>query len=339
MLSYQEIDFQLNFLFQTAAEGILLTDSAGLLVRLNPAAASMLRLAPGTSPGRPVSVLFKQHPALVRLFTQTGEHQGQIPLPHKRTAFGVGMDRPDGGRVVLLHDITEQADIESRREALIRAVSHDLRGPLNALEGYADLVGKFGDLAEDQARFLGRIRQTVQKLYDLSASLVDLAWIEAGMALTHQPIELAHVIRDVAEGLTDEARQRSVIIVISIQDPIPPVMGDPLRIKQMIHCLLENAVRYSLPMSNVAIHAWQDGHSVHCTVADQGIGISPADQDYIWDRLWRSSDERVRVIHGGGIGLTFVKTIVERHGGQVSVQSKLNEGATFTFVLPLAEGW
>jgi len=249
------------------------------------------------------------------------------------------MDRPAGGRIVLLHDITEREALDSRREALIRQITHDMRNPLNAVDGYADLIGKFGTLTSDQAVMLSRVRQTAQKLYELSETLVDLAWVEAGMALEHRPFDLARLIREAIEQLEPEARARDVTIVFSIQDPVPTAVGDPGRIRQAVRYLLENGVRYSEAKSNVAIHAWQEGARVFCSVGDQGIGISTDDQSYIWDRMWRSSDERVRAVPGGGIGLTFARAIVQRHGGRIWVESELNEGTTVTFVLPLAEGW
>jgi signal transduction histidine kinase len=331
--------FQLDFLFQTAAEGILITQPDGYLARLNPSAAAMLELTPDQVLGQHTAILFKHRPDLIRLCNSPGEQQAQITLPHKRLAVGVSTERPGGGRVVLLHDVTERESLESRREALIRQIAHDFRNPLNAVDAYADLVSRFGPLVPDQARMLSRVRQTAQKLYELSETLVDLAWVEAGMALDHRPFELAHLIREAIEQLEPEARARGITMVLSVQDPVPTVIGDPRRIKHAVVYLLENGVRYSYPDSNVAIHAWQDGAKVYCSVGDQGIGISPADLENIWDRMWRSNDERVRAIPGGGIGLTFARAIIQRHGGRIWIESESDEGTTITFVLPLAEGW
>lgn len=339
MATTQDETFQLNFLFQTAAEGILLADADGYLTRLNPAAAAMLGLSPDAALGSHTATLFKHQPGLIRLLNGDGEQQAEISLLHRRIATGVGMDRPGGGRIVLLHDVTERLAVESRRESLVRQVAHDLRNPLNALVGYADLVPKFGDLTPDQEKFLGRVRQTAQKLYDLAATLVDLAWVEAGMALAHTPVELAHLIREAIDELAPEAHAREITIVFSLQDPVPSVIGDARRLKQMITHLLENGVRYSHPNSNVAIHLWQEGARVFCSVGDQGIGIQPDAIDNIWDRLWRSADDRVRATPGGGIGLTFARAIVLRHGGRIWVESEPEEGTTVTFMLPLAQGW
>jgi two-component system sensor histidine kinase VicK len=334
-----EREFQLNFLFRTAAEGILITHADGCLARLNPAATAMLGLTPGEALGEHTAILFKPYPALIRLCNAPGQLQIDVTLPHKRLATGVGVDHPGGGRIVLLHDVTERASIDSRREALIRQIAHDFRNPLNAVDAYADLVAKFGALSSEQAKMLERVRQTAQKVYKLAETLVDLAWIEAGMAFEHRPFELAGLIRDAIDVLEAEAHTRDITIVFSIQDPVPVAIGDPGRIKQAIVCLLENSVRYSHPASNVAVHAWQDGARAFCSVGDQGIGISATDLENIWDRMWRSSDERVRAVPGGGIGLTLARAIIRRHGGQIWAESELNEGTTVTFMLPLAEGW
>ncbi|MBN2303194.1 MAG: hypothetical protein JXQ72_01875 [Anaerolineae bacterium] len=337
--SDQDQDFQLNFLFQTAAEGILVTQADGFLTRLNPAAAALLEIAPDDVLGEHITPAFKQFPDLHRLLNGAGERLMEVTLPHKRLATAVGVDRPGGGRLVLLHDVTERSDIDSRREVLVRQMAHDLRNPLNALTGYADLVQRMGDLNEKQHHFITRIQQTAQKLYELAETLVDLAWIEAGMAMEHKPFQLPPLVREAISDLETEAKARNVTLVFSLQDPVPSVMGDSRRIQQAIRCLIENGVRYSYPDRNVAIHAWQDGPKVYCSVGDRGIGIAEHDIDRIWDRMWRSSDDRVREQPGGGIGLPFARAIIERHGGQIWVESHLNVGTTVTFVLPLAQGW
>ncbi|MCD4686192.1 MAG: HAMP domain-containing histidine kinase, partial [Anaerolineae bacterium] len=202
-----------------------------------------------------------------------------------------------------------------------------------------DLVGRFGDLNEDQEKFLGRVRQTSDKLYELAESLVDLAWIEAGMALEHKPVKLTRLFHAATAHVAEEAAARDITIVTSIQDPVPTVIGDPERLKQAVVYLLENGVRYSSPATNVALHAWQTDVHVYCSVGDRGIGMNADELNHIWDRLWRSTDERVRAVPGGGIGLTFVKAIIDRHGGRIWAESEPGAGTTVTFVLPLAEGW
>ncbi len=326
-----------EFIFQNAAVGILMVGSQGELLRLNSAAVAMLYLKPETVLGRHVGEIFRENRPLVRLSLPGGPKQLNIRLANNRLASGIGGDI-SGQRIVVLHDITERHDLDSRRDALIKSISHDLRNPINALGGYADLVRKFGALNPQQERFMTRIQQTTNKLYEMTEKLVDLSWIEAGMPLEHIPVELIGLTREVMRELSYEAYKAGVSIVNSIPDECPAVMGDPRSLKKSIYYLLDNAIRYSMGGNNVVIHAWHNLTHVYYTVADQGIGISEEDQSKIWDRLWRSSDERVRDVAGAGIGLTYVRTVIRRHGGKIHVDSTLNEGSTFTFELPLMRG-
>jgi signal transduction histidine kinase len=326
-----------NFLFQFAAEGVLVVNPEGVLLAINPAAQHLLAITEEACLGQPVQQSLKKHPMLLRLLIQRGPTNGDVPLPKGRLATGVAVDLPTG-RAVLLHDVTEQRDLESRREALVKTIAHDLRNPLTALSGYATLIGSTGHpLEEGQQKFLLRIQQTTQKLYEMAAKLVDLSWIEAGMPLQFVPVELAHLTRQAIQQLSSEARQKQVIIVNSIPDALPSVMGDPMRLKQTIFNILENAIRYSHQGGTVVIHAWHQGSWVFYAIRDQGLGISEEEVDRVWDRMWRSNDERVRGIPGGGIGLCFAKIIISRHSGQIELSSQLDEGTTVTFRLPVTQ--
>ena len=323
-----------EYLFRSTSDGILIADDQMRLSAVNPAAAAMLRVTIeeliGMSPER---VLSKQ-PALVNLFIRSGDQVLDVRLPKRRLAAGMATSLRDGSRLVLLHDVTEARELESRREALVTVVAHDLRNPISALGGYAELVEKFGELNDNQRRFTQRIQQTAAKLYDVTAPLVDLAWIEAGLPLEHTPIQLSTTIRKVVHALSPLAHTNKITIAISVQSPMPPVMGDPERIELAIHNLLHNAIVYSMPEQTVAVHAWGDTHEAYCSIADQGIGIADDELELIFDRLYRSRDPRVAEIPGGGLGLTMARTIIRRHGGDVWGTSNLNAGSTFTFVLP-----
>ena len=326
-----------DYLFRTTSDGLIALDREGRIERMNPAASAMLRLVPEDCLGRFPGQAFKGNRALINLLDIQSDVTVDVRLPENRLAVGFSVALEDGGRMAVLQDVTEQRELESRREALVRTIAHDLRNPLSALEGFAELVAKFGEVNEPQARFLTRIRQTSQKLYDLIGSLVDLAWIEAGMPLEHVPVQLSGLIASVVTELAPFARVRGVTIAVSRQDPMPIVMGDPLRLRLVIYNLLHNAILYSNAEQSLAIHCWQDEEQAYCSVADQGIGVVPSELDQIFDRMYRSSDEHVRNLPGGGLGLTMARTIVERHGGHVWAESTYGEGSTFTFVLPLAE--
>lgn len=327
-----------DLIFRLSTDGMLVIDSDGRCGTPNPAAAALLQITPADVAGKDPYEAFPKNPNLVRLLRIGGPAIIDIPLPRDRTAQGIGRDLIGGsGRLALLSDVTEQRQLESRRAALVKAIAHDLRNPINAISGYADLVTKFGELNERQQRFLSRILQTSNKLLGLTGELVNLAWVEAGMPLQYVPFDLAALIRQVVKEKSTEALQKKIKIIISAQHSVPTIMGDPERIKRSIAHLVDNAIQYSHRESNIMIHAWQHGQEVSCSVADRGIGIAASEIDMIWDRLWRSSDERVLNTPGGGIGLTYARTIIERHGGRIWAESKLDAGTTFTFVLPLTQ--
>lgn len=328
---------QFDFLFHQTADGILIVNSEGVIEHANPAAAMLLGMPVEQLFGQQPASVFHTNPALLNLFIRPGEQTLDVRLPRRRLAVGIASSLSSGGRMVLLQDVTEQRDLDSRREALITTMKHDLRNPISAISGFADLIGKMGDLNEQQDHFLHRVRQTTSKLYEVIGTLTDLAWLEAGMPLQHLPFDLSQIIDSATQGLNAIAKEKNITIALSVQDPLPRLVGDHERIRTVVYHLLHNALLYSEPERVVVIHAWGDEREVYCSIADQGFGIADDEVELIFDRLYRSKDERVRDLPGGGLGLTLARRILLRHGGDIWASSNLGKGSTFTFLLPAAK--
>jgi len=327
-----------EFLYRSTADGLLIADHDRYITHINPAAAALLSITADDVIGRTPQQCFRRNQALLTLFVSEGEQKLDVPLPRRGLAQGIAETVVSGERVVLLQDVTEQRDIENRREMLSKAIAHDLRNPISAIGGFVDLVSKFGDVNKQQQKYLLRAKQTSSKLHDMIVSLVDLAWIEAGMPLKHVPIRLDDAVSRAVQEVTNLAQKQKIGIAISLQTPLPVVMGDPERLHIVIYNLLHNAIAYSLtPEKNVAIHAWGDENEIYCSIADQGIGIVESELELIFDRMYRSRDERVRAIAGGGLGLTVARTIIRRHGGDIWASSNYGEGSNFTFMLPVVQ--
>jgi two-component system, OmpR family, phosphate regulon sensor histidine kinase PhoR len=327
-----------EFVFRSVGDGVMIASPADLrITHMNPAAAAMLQVTPENILDATSREKFKKHPNLINLFERKGDQTLDVRLPRRRIAIGIASTMEAGERVIILQDVTEKRDLETRREMLIKSIAHDLRNPIAAVGGFADLVGKFGDVNEQQKKFLTRIKQTTTKLHDMSELLVELAWIEAGMPLMHIPIRLSDAINKAILAVEVLAQSHQIGLAVSLQNPLPVVMGDPNRLHMVIYHLLHNAILYSVAEDNIVIHAWGDENEVYCSVADQGIGVNDDEFELIFDRMYRSRDPRVREISGGGIGLTLARTIVRRMGGDLWATSNLDEGSTFTFVLPTEE--
>lgn len=323
-------------IFRRVSDGVLVAGAEGTLEAANPAAAAMLGQTLETLIGQRPATAFKNNPALINLFTRPGEQKLDVRLARRRLISGMGIPLTDGRRLVLLRDVTEQRDLDSRREQLTAQIAHDLRNPIAALGGFAELVAKSGDLNAEQTHFLQRVRQMTTKLHDIVGTLADLAWLESGMPIEHVPVQISEVIEKAIASVEQLAQSRALSIAVSLQKPLPPVMGDAQRIQQVIEQVLRNALIYSEPERLIAIHAWGDTHEVFCSVADRGFGIADSEMEHIFDRLYRSRDPRVQDVAGAGLGLTVAKRILVRHGGDLWASSNLDRGSTFTFSLPAA---
>lgn len=324
-----------TFLLRTTADGVLIAKD-GIIIQANPAACAMLGLRAEDLLGKTPSVAFRQNQALLNLFQRRGEQQLDVRLPRQRLAQGVAADLTNGERIILLQDVSERRDLETRRKALTETIEHALKNRIGAITGFAELIPRFGDLTENQRKYLARIIQTTANLHDTTRSLVNLAWLEAGMPLQHVPVRLDEVIQRVVNELAHLANAHKLGIVTSLQKPLPIVMGDPERLRLAVWHILDNAIRYNKPEKSIVVHAWGDLQEIYCSIADQGIGIRDEELELIFDRMYRSRDERVRDIPGGGLGLTVARTIIRRHGGDIWASSNYDYGSTFTFVLPVA---
>ncbi|MEM9952557.1 MAG: ATP-binding protein [Chloroflexota bacterium] len=332
-----DIEKSAQFVFRSTSDGILIMDDEGIIQYINPAAAAMLSVTVDDVIGQTPKAIFGKNQALLNLFLRQGEQNLDVRLPRQRLAQGIANTLNDKQRVILLQDVTEKRDIENRREMLSTTIAHDLRNQISAIGGFADLIARFGDLTSQQEKYVTRVRQTTTKIHEVVKSLVDLAWIEAGMPLDHVPIRFDEIIQQAIKEQSDFAQRQEIGLATSLQTPLPVIMGDRARLQMVIMNLVHNAIMYSERESNVVVHAWGDIHEIYCSVADRGIGIDDEELELIFDRMYRSRDDRVRELAGGGLGLTVARTIVQRHGGDIWASSNLNVGSTFTFVLPAVE--
>jgi PAS domain S-box-containing protein len=328
-----------DFLFYSSSDGIIVADADLVIQMVNPAGVAMLGHTLENLIGKSIRQVFGNNPALMNLFTRTGragEQSLDVRLSRRRLAIGVGRTLGEK-RVVILQDVTEKRELQNRREALIRSISHDLNNPIAAITGFIDLVQRSGNLEPLQQKFINKASETAGKLLDVLSQLVDLAWIESGMPLDHKSVDLTEIIHRAIGRVKGIAQEQKIVIVTSLQTPMPTVMGDPERLEEIVYQLLHNAVIYSHPEQMIVIHSWSDKGDVYCSVADRGIGITDDELDMIFNRLYRSKSEYVANTTGGGLGLTFAKTVIQRHGGDIWASSNFGQGSTFTFILPIAK--
>ena len=276
--------------------------------------------------------------------TQTAEVTLPVPVPREAHAAVVPMVPPtaDGGRaVVVLSDRTRERAIERMRADFVANVSHELRTPLASLIGFIDtLRGPAADDPEAQQRFLGIMAEQAARMNRLIDDLLSLSRIEL---IEHQPpsdaVELRELVMRIVAGFEPRLRERSVALDVRVPEELPPVTGDADQLTQVLQNLLDNAVKYGRDGGVVRLEAAavpRGRAGVLVTVADQGIGIPRDHLPRLTERFYRVNTGRSRATGGTGLGLAIVKHIVNRHRGQLTIESEEGIGTTVTVWLPQA---
>lgn len=235
------------------------------------------------------------------------------------------------GAVGILHDITELKQAERIRIEFVANVSHELRTPLTAINGYLQtLVEDVAKGRVEQAQeFLKIVTQNVTRLKSLVEDLLDLSALESGKELRIEAVDVREITESVLKQVAPLEHQ------IHISYDFDEMFADSARLEQVLRNLMENAVRY-VPKGRSIEVRWRKVKPgmVELHVKDDGPGIAPVHQKRLFERFYRVDESRSRAAGGTGIGLSLVKHIVQRHGGQVYVQSEVGKGSEFVCEFP-----
>ena len=237
------------------------------------------------------------------------------------------------GQAVVMHDISHLKELDRIKSEFVTTVSHDLRSPLTAILGYVELIERAGPTTSQQDEFIYRVKLSVEQITNLVSDLLDLGRIEAGLDSTHEETPISVLARYAVESMRVSAEAKGLSIELEVEDDLPMVNGDPIRLRQMIGNLLENAVKYTPSGGQVSLEANSEDSQIILRVLDDGPGIPPSDQPYLFDKFYRASNIPADV-PGTGLGLSIVKSIVDHHNGRIWVDSQMGKGTVFTVVLP-----
>lgn len=230
-------------------------------------------------------------------------------------------------------------DANKAKSEFISLVAHELRVPMTSIKGYTDLMnaGLAGPLSDQQKQFLEVIRRNLTRMSSLISDLSDINHIESGrMKFDLQPLDLREVVADVTDSLRERIGNRQQTLHIEIEDDLPLVFADTTRIAQVVSNLLSNANKYTQDGGEIVLKAWPNGRFAYVSIQDNGLGISEENQQKLFTEFFRAEDKAVREQAGWGLGLSIVRRMVEAQNGEVTFESKLGEGSTFTFTIPLA---
>ena len=231
------------------------------------------------------------------------------------------------------------AESDRARRRLLADVSHELMTPLSGIRGYVETLG-MPELALDEAtrrRYLGIVDEETHKLEAIIGDLLDLARLEGGgETLEREPVLIDDLFRRVADRHQPLLRERGISLTAASAPGTPLAYGDPDRLEQALQNVAANAIRHTPDGGRVTLNAEPDGDRVRITIADTGPGIPPEHLPHVFDRFYKADASRAgtRVPSGSGLGLSIVRAIVLRHGGEVRASNTPEGGASFTFLLP-----
>ncbi|MBI4321590.1 MAG: response regulator [Chloroflexi bacterium] len=348
---------ELDATLMAIADGIMVIDDRGGIVRMNPAAERILGFAPEQyqqpiaerkelararkADGKPFEL--EEMPAW-RAFRYGETNYGVIMVIHNVSTGEITwvsnssapIRMPDGrilGAITVFSDITPIHQLQEQREDLIRAVSHDLRSPLGIVLGQSQLIERFAEKPEQVLKSVGAVITSARRMEAMIQDLVESTRLEAGeIRLEKRPVDMRALVLD----LLDHARVSLDVGRVKLQAAadLPKVCADPNRLDRIVTNLVSNALKYSAPGTEVLILAKPIDGEVLTSVTDEGIGIAAEDVPHIFERFYEPKVLPER--RGLGLGLFITRKLVEAHGGRIWVESELGKGSTFSFVLPVA---
>ncbi len=351
---------ELRVVIESLADGLFAEDLEGTVRASNPALVSQLGLA-GSPTGRKVAdALPSMLAELSRECIERGElRQVEITLPRERIGLAVASPVRDEdsplGAVTLIRDVTLEKEIDAMKTNFIAMVSHELRTPLTSVLGFAKLTRNKleksvfpmlpeGDKAAERA--VDRVRGNVdiivaegERLTHLIDDVLDIAKMEAGrMDWEMEPLDPTALLeRAVAACSSLFHEDGPVVFEQDLEPGLPTVVGDEDRLMQVLINLVSNAVKFTDEGAVRLIARAKDGR-LEVTVEDSGAGIEPAMHESIFEKFKQVGDTLTGKPKGTGLGLPISRQIVDAHGGKLWVESRLGEGARFTFAIPTASG-
>ncbi|MBW8010604.1 MAG: GAF domain-containing protein [Chloroflexi bacterium] len=241
-------------------------------------------------------------------------------------------------------DITERKEAEETiiqgdrlKSEFLANMSHELRTPLNSIIGYTDvlLMGMDGDLDDETVVDVQAIHDNGQHLLRIINDILDLAKIEAGrMTLELSDVDVASLIRHVVKGNASLLVNKPVEFKTEVQDGLPTVFADRVRLNQVLNNLVSNAVKFT-DQGSITLRASDRSGMLELQVVDTGAGMSETDMQLIFEEFQQADASSTRVVEGTGLGLTITRRLVQMHGGTIKVTSELGKGSIFTILLPM----
>jgi signal transduction histidine kinase len=235
--------------------------------------------------------------------------------------------------------ITSLQEAEQIKSEMIRLASHDLRNPLAQINGYLELLeenARNDGSKPDQLEYIEGMQRGITKMERLLLGILNIERVESQQPETWQKLSIAPLLGELTNGSVSQMRLKEQLLTVDLPDHIPPIVGSDIQLQQVFTNLIDNAIKYTPEGGKIAVRGRLEADRFIFEVEDNGYGIPADRQEKLFQRFYRAQTPGTEAISGTGLGLSLVKTIVQRHGGEVFFSSEEGVGSTFGCWLPLA---
>ncbi len=330
---------RLAAILASTPDPVLVTDQENRLILTNPAAKRALGELEGAQGLPPERSISQQELRDLLKELESDNKSAEVVMPDGKvyfaTASSVIADGRPFGRVCVMQDVTHFKELDALKSDFVSSVSHDLRSPLTLMRGYATMLEMVGELNGQQKGYVGKIVVGVESMSRMVTNLLDLGRIDAGVGLKVEKAFIKDIIKAVMEPLQLIADHKDIELSQSAAPDLPEsIEADRTLLQQAVYNLVENAIKYTPGHGSVTLRIKARPEGLQFEVQDTGIGIAPVDLPRLFEKFFRGSQRAARAQRGSGLGLAIVRSIAERHGGKVWVESLLGQGSTFYLLIP-----
>ena len=238
---------------------------------------------------------------------------------------------------VTVRDVSRVKELNKLKSDMISLMSHELRTPITSINGFAEILAMDESIPEESREFLSIIVSESQRLSRMIDTFLSVAKLEAAdkQEVLKIPLKLDDVVGDMVTNLQPVAKKKRIRLVQLAAERLPPVAADKSLITRCVAHLIDNAIKYSPEKTTVSVSTMLEADAVRVMVEDRGYGIPPESIDRVWEKFYRvARDGQEKDAETTGLGLSFVREVVEQHGGTVALESEVGRGSKFSFTLP-----
>jgi len=291
--------------------------------------------------------IFDEPQIAVRRVLQTGiEYEGELKFDQKNQILNLRISllrdphtdaKEPIGIAVYVRDLTRAKEYEKLKSDMISLMSHELRTPLTSINGFAELLTMEDGIPVSAREFVTIIANESQRMSRMINTFLAVTQLERKdkQEVLKIPLRLDEVVRETISAMQPFAKKKRIRLIEQPASRIPPVAADKSLITQAVKNLVNNAIRYSPERTTVTVSTALEAEAVRVCVEDRGFGIPAEAKERVWDKFYRVVREgQEKDEESTGLGLSFVREVVEQHGGQVELHSEEGRGSKFSFTLP-----